>query len=70
MGTTIKCTCGEKSCPIKIATTDEGLALVGKDGEVSLMYLDANAIVSMIRALHSVLLQRLKKAVTTSEELI
>lgn len=64
MGTTIKCTCGEDSCPIKIATTDEGLALTGKDGEQSLMYLDANAIVSMIKALYDAHLQRLKKIVS------
>jgi len=55
MSEPIKCTCGNELCKTSISVEDDGLWLMDKKGESTLMYLDPNGMVDLIRRLQGAL---------------
>lgn len=51
----IKCSCKDKDCPIRIVFDEDRLWFTGKDNKETLMYLDANVIVNLIKQLKGIL---------------
>lgn len=58
MTNTIRCSCGDKECKIQVNLVGEGLWIVDKDGDETLMYLDPNTIVALINELRKLLIQK------------
>lgn len=52
----INCRCGAKDCPIQVRFNGRELWLNGKDKTESLMYVDANALVEIIKAARTALI--------------
>lgn len=51
-----KCTCGDSECTTGIHTEEPNIITpTDKDGNESLMYVDANTVVALIKALKSLL---------------
>lgn len=59
--TVIKCACGQEGCKVQIRleTDDRNIMLwyTDKDGKETLMYLDANTAIELIRALKECILE-------------
>jgi len=60
--TELKCTCKTKDCPTKINLSNAGeLWITDKEGKETLMYIDANTIVEMIKYLKDNLIKLTEK---------
>lgn len=62
----IKCACGDKDCPIEIRLCDKELWMTNKSGEETLMYLDANSTVELIKEAHQALASQIAAATAGS----
>lgn len=51
----VNCACKDKLCPIKILFDENRLHFIDKNGEETIMYLDANAIVELKNKLNEIL---------------
>ncbi len=61
----IKCSCGDENCKMKIwlETVNDKVAMwfTDKDGDDNVMYLDANSVIYLVKALKSCLLELLEE---------
>lgn len=53
----IKCSCGDKDCKTRIKFDENRLWFEDEEGKETLMYLDANTIVDLIRKLKEILIK-------------